>query len=246
MQRICVSKRPLFCAFLAASVLFSGCDSRPLEFGNIDAARLSANGHDSAGHWLSHRRTWDEQRFSPLDDVSTQTVSRLGLSWSLKLPTNRGIESTPIVVDGTMFVTAGRGGGAGLLGGPMARTWRDAENLNLVLVFTLGGKARPPLLQRISVDPDPPPLVADPLQIEHGKKLYASYCQTCHGIGAEGNGILPDLRFADRTVHEAWNDIDIGGALEDQGMRSGAEVLTPDDALAIQAYVIDRALEPRK
>lgn len=96
-----------------ALVRFSGCNRAVgrLRFG---AARVRKRrrckafrrGRGSADHWLSHGRTWDEQRFSPLDDASTKTVSRLGLSWSLKLSTNRRIESTPIVVDGTMFVTA--------------------------------------------------------------------------------------------------------------------------------------------
>lgn len=37
--------------------------------------------------------------------MAAKTVSRLGLSWVVELPTNRGIEATPIVVDGRMFVT---------------------------------------------------------------------------------------------------------------------------------------------
>jgi hypothetical protein len=31
----------------------------------------------------------------------------LGLTWTLELPANRGIEATPIIVDGTMFVSGG-------------------------------------------------------------------------------------------------------------------------------------------
>jgi hypothetical protein len=42
-------------------------------------------------------------------------------------------------------------------------------------------------------------------------------------------------------VHEDWVDIVIEGALENTGMRSFADAFDPQDALAIQAYVVERA-----
>ncbi len=56
-------------------------------------------------NWLSHGRTYDEQRFSPLDEIKTSNVGELGLAWYFDIPTKRGIEATPIVVDGRMYVT---------------------------------------------------------------------------------------------------------------------------------------------
>jgi PQQ-dependent dehydrogenase (methanol/ethanol family) len=56
-------------------------------------------------NWLTHGRTYDEQRFSPLDDINASNAADLGLDWYFDLPTNRGQEATPIVVDGMMFVT---------------------------------------------------------------------------------------------------------------------------------------------
>ena len=163
--------------------------------------------------------------------------------WSFD--TGASIMAGPVTytVDGDQYVAVmtGRGGGSGLLGGPMARTWRGVENLNRVLAFKLGGKAGLPAPQRRALVPDPPQTDANPPQIARGKKLYETFCYVCHGLGVEGNGLLPDLRYADRSVHAAWNDIVIGGALQGQGMRSWAEVLTADDALAIQAYVIQQA-----
>ncbi|HEX5006318.1 MAG TPA: PQQ-dependent dehydrogenase, methanol/ethanol family, partial [Hyphomonadaceae bacterium] len=58
------------------------------------------------GVWLSHGRTYSEQRYSPLKQVTGDNVTRLGLAWSAELDTNRGMEATPIVVDGTMYVTS--------------------------------------------------------------------------------------------------------------------------------------------
>ena len=56
--------------------------------------------------WLLHGRTYDESRFSPLNDINDSNVNQLGLSWSFETGTNRGHETTPIVVDGMMFITA--------------------------------------------------------------------------------------------------------------------------------------------
>mgnify|MGYP001320029460 FL=1 len=56
--------------------------------------------------WLLHGRTYDESRFSPLKDINDSNVHELGLSWSFETGTNRGHETTPIVVDGMMFITA--------------------------------------------------------------------------------------------------------------------------------------------
>jgi PQQ-dependent dehydrogenase (methanol/ethanol family) len=58
------------------------------------------------GNWMSQGRTYSEQRFSPLDKINASNVSNLGLAWSFELSTNRGVETTPVVVDGTMYVTS--------------------------------------------------------------------------------------------------------------------------------------------
>ncbi|MDP4651858.1 MAG: PQQ-binding-like beta-propeller repeat protein, partial [Haliea sp.] len=57
------------------------------------------------GNWMAHGRTYDEQRFSPLSALDTSNVDELGLAWYFDLPDDRGIEATPIVVDGVMYVT---------------------------------------------------------------------------------------------------------------------------------------------
>lgn len=57
------------------------------------------------GEWLSHGRTYSEQRFSPLESINVTNVTELGLSWSFDFGTSRGIEATPIVHDGVLYVT---------------------------------------------------------------------------------------------------------------------------------------------
>jgi len=163
--------------------------------------------------------------------------------WSFD--TGTSIMAGPVTysVDGEQYIAVmvGRGGGAGLLGGPMARAWQGVQNVNRVLAFKLDGNATLSPPQRYTLESIPPLSNADAVTIEHGKKLYGTYCYVCHGLGVEGSGLLPDLRYSDRSVHDGWVDIVIGGALKDQGMRSWAEVLTTDDAIAIQAYVIQQA-----
>jgi PQQ-dependent dehydrogenase (methanol/ethanol family) len=71
----------------------------------VDAARLTGADADP-GDWMSQGRTYSEQRFSPLAQVNDGNVAGLGLAWSFELATNRGVETTPIVVDGVMYVTS--------------------------------------------------------------------------------------------------------------------------------------------
>lgn len=71
---------------------------------NLGARRLQA-ADGEAHNWLSHGRTYSEQRYSPLAKIDQSNVGRLGLAWSYKLDIDRGIEATPIVVDGVMYTT---------------------------------------------------------------------------------------------------------------------------------------------
>ena len=71
----------------------------------VDGAAIIA-ADDRPGVWLSHGRTYSEQRFSPLKQIDLSNVATLGLSWSAELDADRGMEATPIVVDGTMYVTS--------------------------------------------------------------------------------------------------------------------------------------------
>lgn len=66
-----------------------------------DAALADANANQ--GDWLSYGRNYQEDRYSELEQISKETIKDLGLAWTIDLDTKRGIQSTPIVVDGIMF-----------------------------------------------------------------------------------------------------------------------------------------------
>ncbi|MBT4521639.1 MAG: PQQ-dependent dehydrogenase, methanol/ethanol family [Halieaceae bacterium] len=55
--------------------------------------------------WALHGNDWGEQRYASLDQVNRNSVDKLGLTWFFDMYTRRGIEATPLVVDGVMYVT---------------------------------------------------------------------------------------------------------------------------------------------
>ena len=60
---------------------------------------------DDRSDWSAYGRTANEQRFSPLEQINTTTVTRLGLAWTQTLEHERGVETTPLVIDGVMYMS---------------------------------------------------------------------------------------------------------------------------------------------
>lgn len=92
---------------IAQTPVASSAERRPgpaVEFAAVDTERIIEE--EELGHnWLSHGRTYDEQRFSPLDQINTDNVDEMGLAWYADFTSNRGQEATPIVVDGVIYVS---------------------------------------------------------------------------------------------------------------------------------------------
>jgi len=57
--------------------------------------------------WLSYGRNYKEQRFSPLDKINRDNVDELDLAWSFKFSTARGMEATPLMHEGVLYVSTG-------------------------------------------------------------------------------------------------------------------------------------------
>lgn len=110
-----MSRYPIFSlpAVLALAGL-AGCDAGSVLHANaeeslpraaaVDAARL-IGADNEPGQWMSHGRTYSEQRFSPLSSISTENVSDLGLAWYADFDTHRGQEATPLMIDGVLYVS---------------------------------------------------------------------------------------------------------------------------------------------
>ncbi|HWU02312.1 MAG TPA: PQQ-binding-like beta-propeller repeat protein, partial [Novosphingobium sp.] len=70
----------------------------------VDEAAILA-GAEKGDNWLSYGRTYDEQRFSPLEQVNADNAGKLGLAWYADLDTARGQESTPLAIDGILYTS---------------------------------------------------------------------------------------------------------------------------------------------
>ena len=69
-----------------------------------NTARIAAAASEP-GSWLTHGGTYAEQRYANLQGIDTDNVSDLGLAWYFEFDTHRGQESTPLMVDGVIYVT---------------------------------------------------------------------------------------------------------------------------------------------
>jgi len=73
----------------------------------VDANVLKAAGTANdpmAGSWLTYGRTQGETRFSPLNQITTANVDKLGLSWSYELGAGGGQqEGTPLMWNNTLY-----------------------------------------------------------------------------------------------------------------------------------------------
>ena len=97
---------------LVLALLCSACQKREpaaaapaAKPAQVDATRIVQADQDP-GNWLSHGRTYSEQRFTPLDADQRRQRQQLGLAWFADLDTQRGQEATPLVIDGVMYVTS--------------------------------------------------------------------------------------------------------------------------------------------
>ena len=77
--------------------------------GRVDPSRLAAISAEPES-WLANGRDLDKTFFSPLAQIDTTSVNRLGFAWEFQTGTARGMEATPLVIDGVMYTTgvAGR------------------------------------------------------------------------------------------------------------------------------------------
>jgi len=71
----------------------------------VDEQMIRANAAVSL-EWPTYGLDYAESRFSHLDQINGTNVQDLGLLWTYNLESTRGVEATPLVVDGIMYVSA--------------------------------------------------------------------------------------------------------------------------------------------
>ncbi len=145
-------------------------------------------------------------------------------------------------VDGVQYVAAvaGFGGALNPALAPGTAATRYA-NYGRILAFALGGGVAPlPPKRTPQPVPEPPPAEwYRETEAARGAGLFAQRCARCHGGRGEAQlSAYPDLHRLPAATHAIFDSIVLGGKLAPSGMASFADVLTPADSRAIQAYLI--------
>jgi alcohol dehydrogenase (cytochrome c) len=60
-------------------------------------------------NWPMYGRTYDNERYSPLKQINDGNVGGLKLAWAFQVGALRSNEASPIVVDGTMYISSSSG-----------------------------------------------------------------------------------------------------------------------------------------
>ena len=97
------------CAILAACMVMGTPLAGAQNLGNVDKPRLLA-ANNEPGNWFTGGRDFGKTHYSPLKQMHDGNIDQLGFAWEYKTQTKRGLQATPIVVDGVMFTSgvAGR------------------------------------------------------------------------------------------------------------------------------------------
>jgi alcohol dehydrogenase (cytochrome c) len=97
-------KRSAFASiFLTTTILSVACPAISAE---VTADRLM-NADKEPHNWLMNHRTYDAQRYSPLDRINKVNVKNLKLAYAVALggaSANMNLESTPLAEDGYLYV----------------------------------------------------------------------------------------------------------------------------------------------
>jgi len=160
--------------------------------------------------------------------------------WSLSTGSTIGAAPASYLLSGRQYVlvAAGEGGGAQYVF-PELHAEDRAQGPTRLIALALGGRqdVEMPVSGRRQL-PEQPKLEATDTTVAKGAELFAEHCSGCHGKDAVARygGTVPDLRYADKDAHAAWDAIVVGGARAGNGMP--AQELTIEEAEAVRAYVL--------
>ncbi|MDP9052381.1 MAG: PQQ-binding-like beta-propeller repeat protein [Acidobacteriota bacterium] len=92
---------------LAYLSTLNGVNAGPLKQSQVPVTKqqVDAVAHPAKGNWPNYNGTTDGNRNSELDQINLKNVAKLQLEWTYPINFN-GLETTPVVVDGVMYVTS--------------------------------------------------------------------------------------------------------------------------------------------
>lgn len=97
---------------------------------SLPAAAAVLTADPSLGDWPLYGRTHDNQRFSPLSQVNTGNVQKLRLAWRFKSGKFGSFQTSPIVLDGVMYITTPYNDVIALRADTGAQLWRYRHQLS--------------------------------------------------------------------------------------------------------------------
>jgi len=145
-------------------------------------------------------------------------------------------------IDGTQYVAVMQGHGGSVMYSYQGTAALKYVNEGRILVLKLGGTAVPtPALRAEQPYRQPPAHEGTPAQIDAGRALFYTWCSKCHTLGA--SAVTPDLTRLNRGTAsvDTFKSIVLGGALMPLGMARFDDVLSPDNAADIHAFLVDQS-----
>jgi len=244
-----------------------GVDVAPASFPDnpevIKAIKAGTKGHLSAWDPVQQKEVWRVQYAGPWNGGVLSTAGNLVLQGSAagffnaynaqtgeklwEFPAQSGIVAPPIAfeVDGEQYisVSVGWGGIFPRMTGPMTQiSAPNPINRSRLMTFKLGAnEALPTANESLRSLPDLANLAFDETLAAQGHADYERYCAGCHGTGAVGGGVVPDLRYSPAiTVQQGFSAIVGDGALTSRGMVGFKKELSPERIEAIRQFIIGR------
>ncbi len=168
------------------------------------------------------------------------------------LPVQSGVlaGASTYSVNGEQYVAflTSKGGAFPLVAGYAGGAANPIPSIPRLIVLKLGAKGELPALpEQAPYEWNAPDQFGDAAQIADGEQSFLRYCMVCHGAGAVGGGVVPDLRKSGTIADkDTWKSIVYDGILKDRGMVGFSSVMDETQADNIRAYVIGRAEQAEK
>lgn len=137
--------------FFATCLILAGCDQRgdgtqrqarggevaapaqPPQFTAVTDEMLTQAGQDGQ-NWLMYGGAYHNQRYSPLNQVTRQNVGDLALAWVYQTGMAESFETTPVVVNGIMYITTPRSNVIALNATTGEELWRFEPRLGTTVI----------------------------------------------------------------------------------------------------------------
>ena len=230
--------------------------------GTIETIRKSLQGFLLAWDPVNQKAVWSVPHTGPYNGGTLATSSGIVFQgtakgnviaydassgeklWSRDVKSGAFAGLSTYQLDGEQYVAIATGWGTswGLAAG-IGFDRPVGPDVGRVVSFKLGGSASIPDPMAAMADPTPKgDAFGTPDMISKGLVHYSQNCLVCHGSFVISSGVMPDLRwsYAVGDTHE-WEDILMNGSLKENGMVSFKDQISPDQAEAIRAYILNQA-----